>query len=144
MNPAATAEPDALFGSNLGPSWSMKARAVAMLLAVGTNVTRAAQQAGAGRRTVTKWLTDVVFVAEMRRLRSAIFEQAAGKLAGMMTAAADRLGQLAQSRDERIALAAATAILANAPKLREAAELSARLEALEARFIEPPRLKGSA
>jgi hypothetical protein len=85
---------------------------------------------------VRYWLKDDVFLARVQELRSKVFQRAVALLCGASGRAAKTLGKLLQSKDERVQLGAAKAILEAAPRLREAVELEIRLQALEQRLTE--------
>jgi hypothetical protein len=107
-----------------------KERAAAAL-AVGKTLVAAAAEAGVAERTLRNWRRDAGFLARVQEYRSEFFSRATGLLSGLSADAAAALGQLLQSGDGKIVLAAARAILEAGPRLREQGELVERLEALE-------------
>jgi transposase-like protein len=107
--------------------------ALALALATGQTLRAAAQTAGVGERTATRRWTDAAFRRRVGELRGEMTARAAGRLVEGMTAAADKLRQLVDAADERVALAAAKELLAAAVRIREATELEERLAELEAR-----------
>ena len=110
-----------------------KKEGAALQLALGNSVRGAATAAGAGERSVARWLAeDPAFAARVRELRSELFGQAAAILAGSSRQAAVKLNTLVGSENEHIALAACRTVLDAASRLREITELEERLAALEA------------
>ena len=103
-----------------------------MLLAAGRTVTEAAATAEVGESTIYRWLRTEEFRQLVADLRTQLLSRAIGKLAEQSGAAADVLAALLSGVEERTRLAAAKAILELGPRLREAGELAARLEAVEA------------
>jgi hypothetical protein len=84
----------------------------ALALAGGRTVTKAAAKAGIGRRTATRWLAEPAMRARVAELRSAMIARAIGRTAAGLALAAGRLRRLVRSKDERVALRAASALLA--------------------------------
>jgi AcrR family transcriptional regulator len=110
-----------------------------MALAGGLTVRAAAKRAGVSERTATRRWADAAFRRRVGELRAELLTRASGQLAGNMSKAARTLGKLLRSEDERIAFQAAKAILETGVRIRDAAELEARLTALEKHMGEPGR-----
>jgi hypothetical protein len=108
-------------------------QAVAALLAAGKSAVAAAREAGVGERTVHTWLGTDGFRREVERLRGELFGAALGSLSGFLTKAVATLGELLDSDEEKIRLAAARGILADAATIRQSIDLNARIEELERR-----------
>jgi len=106
-------------------------------LAGGQTVRDAARQAGIGERTATRRAADADFRRRVAELRGEMTARAVGRLVEGMTAAADKLRQLVDAADERVALAAAKELLAAAVRIREATEIEERLRNLEQSTREP-------
>jgi hypothetical protein len=113
--------------------------ALAVALAAGRTLTEAAQAAGVSERTARRRWADADFRRRVSDLRGELMAEAAGRLAGSMTRAADRLAELVESKEDRTALAAAKAILGLGLLAREkldnealVRELQERLERIEA------------
>jgi hypothetical protein len=106
--------------------------AAALALARGLNVKAAAAESGVGLRTLHRWLAeDQAFRRRTDELRDHLFAQALGRLSELAGQAADALGDLLRSRDERLRLQAARTVFEVAGNLRQMTELSTRLAALE-------------
>jgi transposase-like protein len=104
----------------------------ALALATGKTVREAARKAGIGETTLYKWLRKPAFKARVTELRERMVAEAVGKLSRGMAGAAATLERLLKSKDERVKLAAAKAILDSAVKVRDQADLADRLAAVEA------------
>jgi hypothetical protein len=104
---------------------------VALYLASGLTIRKAARKSGAGERSVYRWLTEDAFRHRVAELRTRLLERAVGRLAHGASKAGLILYRLRGSDEERTRLAAARAILDAAIKVREAWEVQERLEALE-------------
>jgi transposase-like protein len=119
---------------------SAKQQAVALALAAGRTAAEAAGEHGCGERTVRRWLAEVPeFRQRIEATRTALFNQAVGKLADLCGKAATTLGELLDSEAEGVRLRAAQAILSTAPQLREATGLAAKVDDLERRLAEVGR-----
>jgi hypothetical protein len=106
--------------------------AVAAALARGETVRESACGAGVSERAVTYWLAgDPVFRARLDELRAGLLERSMSITLGATAAAATRLKRLVKSRNERVALSAARAVLETAVSMRNAVSLEQRLRALE-------------
>jgi hypothetical protein len=108
--------------------------ALMLALAGGQAVRDAARLAGVGERTATRRVADAGFRRRVADLRAEMVARAAGQLADGMAAAAATLRGLLTAKSEPVRLAAARSILEIGNKLREAVELEARLQAVEARL----------
>jgi hypothetical protein len=108
--------------------------ALLVALAGGRTVREAARAAGIGERTATRRLADPAFRRRLAELRAEMVEQALGRAAKAMSAAADTLRKLLQAQRESVRLGAARALLELTPRLRESVELEQRLLALEAKM----------
>jgi len=112
-----------------------KRQALALALAEGASVKDAAAACGVGTRTAYRWCAeDPDFRRLVEALRQELFAQACGRLCKSAALAADTLGKLLGARNQKVRLAAAKAVLQAAPKLREATDLSRRLDELEERL----------
>ena len=109
---------------------------LALELARGQSHADAARSAGVSVRTCQRRLPDPSFRRRVSRLRSALVEQAAGRLADAGSSAVDTLKELLTDRSASIRLSASRAILEHVCKLREAGELSERVEELEAKLAQ--------
>jgi hypothetical protein len=117
-----------------GRKLTARQEAAALALAGGRQMKAAAESLGIGERTLHRWRESPVFQSREQQLRSELFGLAVGRLCELTGKAADRLGELVDSKTETVALGAAKAILEAAPRLREAAELADRLAAVERRL----------
>jgi hypothetical protein len=108
-------------------------------LVAGATHAEAAREAGVGERTVYRRLAEPAFRAELQRRRSQIVDNVLGWLVAASTEAVETLVRLQQpGAPAAVQLSAARAILDNMQKVRESAELEARISALEGRQV--PRL----
>jgi hypothetical protein len=106
--------------------------AAALALARGLNVKRAAEESGVGLRTLHRWLAeDPAFRRRADELREQLFGQALGRLSDLAGQAADTLGELLGSKDDRVRLQAARTVFEAAGNFRQMTEWSSRLAALE-------------
>jgi hypothetical protein len=103
----------------------------ALALASGKTIRDAAADAKVSERSVRNWLGDPLFIARVRELRNGMYTAAVGKLADLSGRAADTLGELLRNGTAQLKLQASRAVLEFGPKLREHAELAARLGELE-------------
>lgn len=108
--------------------------ALAVAVASGQTLRDAAAAVGVAERTAARRWADPAFRRRVSELRGDMTTRAAGRLVEGMVAAADKLRQLVNAADERVALAAAKELLAAAVRIREAAELEQRLADLEERI----------
>ena len=107
------------------------AEVAAAALATGETAVAAARIAGVHERTVRKWLDRPEFVARVEQLRGEAVGQAVSRLSGSLTLAADALKKLIGHRDPGVRFRAARAVIELGMKLKEHAELEARLRDLE-------------
>src|SRR5260370_9607029 len=97
-----------------------KRERLAILLAAGRSVRAAARISGTPERTAYRWsVADEEFKALVAELRAGMVRRGVDLLSGSMALAAGRLRKLINSRDERVALAAARAGLDLRTKLFE-------------------------
>ena len=115
---------------------TVRQEAAALALAAGREVKATAKACGVGERTLHRWRGDAAFRSRVQELRTELFGLAVGRLCELTGKAADRLGELLDSKTETVALGAAKAILEAAPRLRESADLAAQLAALQQDFAE--------
>jgi hypothetical protein len=126
--------------SGHGATNAAKREEIALLLASGQNVTRAAGRAGVSKQTVHRWLAkDPTFAARVVELRAEMFKLSAGLLSRNTRRAALQLARLIKSEDERVALAASRSVLTLTRTTLEAVEFEERLAAVERRL----RAKGA-
>jgi hypothetical protein len=100
-------------------------------LAAGTTNQDAAAAAGVGERTVRRRLEDPAFQRQVLDARSALLEQAIGRMAGATTEAADTLRSLLNAESENVRHAAAKTLLELTAKGLEQLDLAARIVQLE-------------
>jgi len=100
-------------------------------LAAGEPVGLAAQAAGLSERTAYRRLGNPSFRQRLAALRDELISAALGELTHSTSDAVATLRQLLQSKDERVRLAAARAVLDQTLRLREAVTFEQRLNALE-------------
>jgi hypothetical protein len=104
---------------------------LALGLAAGMSLRRAAAAANVSERTAFRRWADPAFRRRVHQLRGELVDRSLGRLAGGMTAAAAKLRKLLNSEQERIQLGAARAILELGAKLRDQIELEQRIQNLE-------------
>ena len=106
--------------------------AAALAIARGLHVKAAAQETGVGLRTLHRWLAeDRAFQQRVGELREGLFDQALGRLSDLAGQAAETLGDLLHSKDEKLRLQAVRTVFEAAGNLRQMNELTARLAALD-------------
>jgi hypothetical protein len=113
--------------------------ALAQALACGATVEQAAQKAGVSVRTAHRRLTDPAFVRRVQAARGDMAQRAGGDMArragGVLTAAAiESIKTLLELQPPSVRLGAVRAVLEMGLRVRERAELEARLAALEERL----------
>lgn len=107
-----------------------------------SSIEAAAKAAGVHRATLHRWLADATFCDSLRRFESEAWAATVRRLAQLSGSAVDVLrdamaGQTREGQDVGARqLRAADLALAHGPKLREFAELEARLSVLEKRLAE--------
>jgi len=114
---------------NLTPKQSK----AALVLGATGDVSGAAKTAGVTRTTVYEWLTRADFLATVRGHEAATVGAVARRLVGLGDAAIDTLSSLMEDETgtPSVRLRAAEAVLTNLIRIREHAELEARVAALE-------------
>jgi hypothetical protein len=108
-------------------------RDLALALARGLSRPEAAKVAHLSERTVRRRMGDPSFRKEVERLRGELVAEAAGRLADAAAEAVDALRDVMKGESPWARLGAAQAILANVVRVREHAELEARVAELERR-----------
>jgi hypothetical protein len=104
-----------------------------MALTCGATVAQAADKTGLSERTVYRCLADPSFRAELDQLRADMVQRSAGMLtAASLEAIKTVVGLLGSNASEQVRHGAARTILQYGVRLRELAELQARLASLEA------------
>jgi len=106
---------------------------VALVLGATGDVSGAAKTAGVTRTTVYEWLTRADFLATVRGHEAATVGAVARRLVGLGDAALDTFAALMEDETgpSSVRLRAAEAVLANLIRIRDHAELEARVVALE-------------
>lgn len=109
-------------------------------LASGVSAKQAAKQLGCNPRTVRRRLADEEFRGKVTQARVQVIGRVVGKVSSIAIRAARKLGKLIQSKDERIALQAARAVLSSTFQgaeygvlAQELADLRHRIEVEEQR-----------
>src|ERR1035438_5745079 len=109
-----------------------KVEAVALLLAGGYSVAKAARESKCADSTVRDWLLDPAFRQRVERHRSAMTQRCIGILSRLSSSAAYTLGLLmAETMEPKIRHQAAAEILTQLLNIKTHSELVARLESLE-------------
>jgi HEAT repeat protein len=116
-----------------------------LALACGATVESAARQCRLSERTVYRRLHDVSFQGRLQQVRADMVQRAAGLLTAAAVEAVKTLLELQKSSTPAaVRLGAARAVLEIGIRLRESADLEARLSALEARLMTPLQMFPSA
>jgi hypothetical protein len=112
-----------------------KAALLALAVASGEPLGKAARRLGIGERTAKGWNRNPKFRAKVAELRSALVSEAIGKLSSEASEAVAVLGRIIRSRksSDVAKLAAARAILDKLPMMSEYFDLTERVRALEER-----------
>jgi hypothetical protein len=106
-----------------------------MALACGATVENAARQAGVSPRTAYRRLADAAFRQRLQTLRGDMVSRTAGTLTAAASEAVRTLLELMKNpTSSAVRLGAARAVLEIGMKLREMADLEARLAELEQRI----------
>lgn len=105
-------------------------------IAAGMTIAAAAAAAGIAERTAYSRLSEPGFKARIATIRADMVSQATARLSAAMTRSAERLAELAESQDEKVALTACRSVLELGTRLRESEELESRIAELEGRLKE--------
>lgn len=116
---------------------------IAAALATGATRAGAAKLAHVSESTVYERLRDPAFRARVDEARAELIQIAAGKALALVTSALEALGELLASTNDPVRLGAVKASLDYALRLRESADLEARMAALEAAAAEQVNDKGA-
>ncbi|WP_439620676.1 hypothetical protein [Gemmata sp.] len=118
--------------------------ALLLALACGASVEAAARQGGLTDPTIYRRLSEPAFTDRLRALHTDMVARAAGLLTAAAGEAVRTLLQLQKDAPATVRLGAARAVLELGMKLREVADLEARMAALEARLADqdPPGPRG--
>jgi hypothetical protein len=119
-----------------GEGWSPADQRLALAIASGHSLKRAAQIAHVSQRTATRRAADPVFRAEVARLRRDLLARSTGRLIASTSRAAAALVKLLESDQPAVALGAAKSILDHANRGVEVEEIAGRLERIEAHLAE--------
>jgi hypothetical protein len=123
-----------------GAGRSVADAALVAALVGGATLDEAADAANVSRRTVARRLRDPAFRGELEALRREALARAADRLAGLATAALETLEELLGDRyPPTTRLGAARAVLHEASRFHEAAELAQRIEAIEQALRKRPK-----
>jgi hypothetical protein len=110
--------------------------AAAFALARGQTVKQAALEVGVGERTLHRWLkADAAFPRRVGEYRDQLVSGAVGRLSDLAGRAAETLGELVVSKDDKVRLQAVRTVF-EALSAREAADVAARMSAIERAYTE--------
>jgi hypothetical protein len=110
--------------------------AAAFALARGQSVKQVALEVGVGERTLHRWLkADAAFPQRVREYRDELVSGAVGRLSELAGRAAEALGELLGSNNDKVRLQAVRTVF-EALSAREAADVAARMSALERAYTE--------
>ena len=109
-------------------------RGITAMLSCPT-VKAAAEQAKVNRKTLTRWLAQPEFIAELKAAQAGIIDRASGRLIQGLELALDTLADLMQSAEsESVRRSAAAEWLGQCLTLREQTDIDRRLTELEKRL----------
>lgn len=108
--------------------------ALIVALASGESVREAARLSGISERTIYRRLKEDAFIQRVNQARTAMIQQAVGRLAQSSAKASQVLEKLLDSSSERIQLQTAKAIFDSSIKLGEALMYEQRLASLETKL----------
>lgn len=100
-------------------------------IAAESNLTRGAEAAQVGRRTLTRWMNDPAFRAELERIRQNISDLAFNVVEGLTLKSAIRLEQLLDDPDPNVRLRALKVTLSTSLSVKEQKEIRSRIEVIE-------------
>ncbi len=100
-------------------------------IAAEPNLERAAEAAQIGRRTLTRWMNDPAFRAELERIRQNISDLGFNLVEGLTLKSAIRLDQLLDDPDPNVRLRALKAALSLSLSVKEQKEVRHRIEVIE-------------
>ena len=100
-------------------------------IAAESNLTRAAEAAQIGRRTLMRWMNDPAFRAELERIRQNISDLAFNLVEGLTLKSAIRLDQLLDDPDPNVRLRALKVALSTSLSVKEQKEIRNRIEVVE-------------
>ena len=96
-----------------------------------STLTRGAQAAQITRRTLTRWMNEPAFRAELERIRNNIADLAYSELEALSLKAAHRIEQLMDSDDPNVAHRASKTALSMSLTIRDQREVRRQMETLE-------------
>ena len=111
-----------------------KQRAAIAALMATTSKTAAAKAAGVRRETISRWMRDPVFVAELHKAETKAVQDVARRLAVLARKAVDVLELALAGEATADQRHAANAVLANMLTIRELSSVEERLSELESRI----------
>ena len=100
-------------------------------IAAESNLTRGAEAAQVGRRTLTRWMNDPAFRAELERIRQNISDLAFNLVEGLTLKSAIRLEQLLDDPDPKVRLRALKVTFSTSLSVKEQKEIRGRIEVIE-------------
>lgn len=106
---------------------------IVVALARGDTFVAAGRAVGVSVSTVRRRMADPAFRARVSRARGALVDEAAGQASAALTRAISTLTQLLSSRNESVALGAASRLIDTVLRLREHVEIEERITSLEER-----------
>ena len=100
-------------------------------VAADPNLTRAAQAAQVTRRTLTRWMNEPTFRAELERIWANLSDFSLSQVEALSLRAAHRIEQLIDSDDPNVAHRASKTVLSMSMSIRDQRETRRRMETLE-------------
>ena len=115
------------------PTIALSPRQAAALPYVASEptLTRGARAAQITRRTLTRWMNEPAFRAELERIRNNIADFAYSELEGLALKGVFRIAQLMDSDDPNVAHRASKTALSLSMSVRDQRETRRRMETLE-------------
>jgi hypothetical protein len=117
--------------TKLRTSATSRREKVALELAGGATIRAAAKAAGCSPRTVSTYLADPAFRAEVAAIRGRLVDETLGMLSGLARKAVGALERCLEAESEGARVRAALGVLDRLLKVREATEIDQRLRELE-------------
>ncbi|OGI04484.1 MAG: hypothetical protein A2Y25_06000 [Candidatus Melainabacteria bacterium GWF2_37_15] len=104
-------------------------------------VEEACKQAGIAKSTYYEWLKIPEFQAELKQQQEQVYESTVSSMKYLLSKAVETQEQLLNSENERVRLRVSSAIINNAVKIFEMANLNKRLQGIEKHLDEMEQLK---
>jgi phage terminase small subunit len=121
------------------PELSVRQQGLMVELMRTSDIQSAARVAGVARSTAYRWLDDPGFASELARRRNEAMYEAMASVKTLTVRAAQELGALLDTEDERLRRQICKDILSHALQVREMEEIERRLIAIEQQLQQPKK-----